>query len=70
MKKLKVLMALLGLTFILQGCVYPPYGPSVAYNRYDSGYQPYRNRGWGGHYHHSGGGYGWRGHHGWRHGDD
>ena len=72
MKKIVVLVFLLGFALI-QGCaVYPPYGHHAAYNSYNYGYQPNRNQGWGGHHHGSGGGHGWNGggngwggHHGW-----
>lgn len=68
MKKILVLVALLGFTLIFQGCaIYPPYG-HASYNNYNYGNWPNRNPGWGGHHGWNGGGNGGGGHHGWGHG--
>jgi hypothetical protein len=71
MKKILVLMVLIGFALILQGCAVYPHGHSGGYNGYGSPY--YGNYGGGHHGGHgwhggrnwNGGGNGWGGHHGW-----
>jgi hypothetical protein len=70
MKRLIGLFIILGLAFITQGCAVYPYGRSLAYTGYSSGYgygyQPYGYQTYGYYRNQPYGNFGWSGqHHGW-----